>query len=409
MSKILLINSNTWSPRYRPTGLEYVAEHLRINGYEVDIVDLPQEDDPDGVIVVRIQENAYAAIGISIFNTQWDTGVDRVDCFLPEIRKMVADIKRKTDAPVILGGVGYSITPEDILEYVGADFGVADCGVPAAKILLEKIENGEVEPGAVVRHEPEEYLNMDCRRDVVESGRYWNHCADRAVSVSTKYGCIGRCLPCPVAGVQMKVRDPARVIGEMESLIDQGAEIFAFNYMNIPVEYAEGLCERIKRLKIRWTASIYGLREFLPEKLADSMKRSGMVEAWSGGELSGSNKIIKACRKRGSTKDVAYVTRLFKERDIRVSWFIKFGHPEESRETIDETFELIDRAGPDEAAIATRLRMYRNTELAAIAEEKGIISPADRLLEPAYYPFSPDLRDYVIEKAGKRKNCRVYY
>ena len=98
-----------------------------------------------------------------------------------------------------------------------------------------------------------------------------------------------------------------------------------------------------------------------------------------------------------------------KEREIRTSWFIGLGAPGESKQTIDETFALIDKARPDEASIITKARIYRHAELSKVAEREDLVFPDDKLLEPVYYPFEDELRDYIWEEANKRENCTVYY
>jgi radical SAM superfamily enzyme YgiQ (UPF0313 family) len=166
MKQILLINSKTRGP-CRPTGLEYLAEGLVEAGYEVHFLDLTLKDITERTVEEWLTNNHCDAVGISIFNTQWDKERDRVDFFLPEIRDMVSDIKKMTKAPVILGGYGFSMQPEDILEYVGGDFGVAGCGIPALPNLLEGIKQNAVETGTIVREHDGKYLDIEFKRNFV--------------------------------------------------------------------------------------------------------------------------------------------------------------------------------------------------------------------------------------------------
>lgn len=76
------------------------------------------------------------------------------------------------------------------------------------------------------------------------------------------------------------------------------------------------------------------------------MKRSGMFEAWVDCE-SRSDRILKVCKKGFSSRDMKYAPKLFNERGVKTNWFTKFGFPGECKETIDETFALIDKAEPD--------------------------------------------------------------
>jgi len=412
MRQILLINAKTRKPS-RPTGLEYIAETLVNNDYDVDLVDLTLEEKPDEVIKERIKDNNYYAIGISIFNTQWDNARDSVDFFLPGIKDMITKIKGLSDAPVILGGYGFSMQPKDILEYVGADFGISGCGILAIVTLLIKIDKGEVQPGTVFKQEPEKYLYFGFKRNTVNYKKYpqKEHIDYTATYISTKDGCIGRCYHCPHTSTKLKLRDPDKVITEIKNLITQGVKTISFihDMMNVPVDHARKICEGMTGLSIRWTADIYPLKKFLPTDLADSMKHSGMTRATIGTRTIGSDRMLEVYRQGYSTKDMEYATKLFKERGIKTSWFIGFGAPGESKETIDETFTLIDEVEPDEVSIISKARIYKNTELASIAEKEGIISSTDNLLEPIYYPLSSELRDYIFQEAEKRENCTVFY
>ena len=63
------------------------------------------------------------AIGVTVRNTD--------DCYylsqafiMPRIKEIVDYIKAKTERPIILGGVGFSVMPEPILSYLGIELGI---------------------------------------------------------------------------------------------------------------------------------------------------------------------------------------------------------------------------------------------------------------------------------------------
>ncbi len=62
--------------------------------------------------------------------------------FLPEIKSIVQELKNASDAPVVMGGVGFSISPEHVMEYCNADYGIAGEGEEAFVILLSALKNG---------------------------------------------------------------------------------------------------------------------------------------------------------------------------------------------------------------------------------------------------------------------------
>jgi radical SAM superfamily enzyme YgiQ (UPF0313 family) len=404
---ILLINAKTRGI-CRPSGLEYLAEAVWNANIPVEILDLATEEAPEQAVRTAIEHEKYGAIGISIFNTQWDTGRDEVKFFLPEIRTMISDIRKRTEAPVVLGGYGFSLQPEDILEYAGGDYGVAGSGIPSFIELLRRIRFGSERPGSIVSDEKGQYLDFAPKRRLVNAN---NYSKQEEVFVGTKIGCFEKCFHCPTLAVKFRLREPQYVVEEVRNLVEQGIERISFMHdtFNVPVKHAYAICEGISGLPIRWSAYIYPVQKFLPPELLEIMKKSGMGRADIGSRMIGSEAMLNAYGVGFSKNDIKCATELFKAKGIETSWFIGFGAPGENRDTINETFDFIDQVRPDRVGMFTRTRVYRHSPLGERCVNEGIISAHDKLLEPTYYPFSDELRDYISENGKRRKNCTVYY
>jgi radical SAM superfamily enzyme YgiQ (UPF0313 family) len=404
---VLLINAKTKGP-FRPTGLEYLAEAVSNAGIAATILDLALEEDPRKAIETALGREEYRAVGISVFNTQWDTGRDKVEFFLPEIRTMIADLRKLTTAPIVLGGHGFSIQPEATLAYVGGDYGVAGCGIPAFLDLLCHLDEGTVARGTVLRGDAGEYLDTSFKRNTVDPARYSR---SEEVFVSTKIGCLEQCFHCPTLGRKFRLRRPECVVEEVRNLAAQGVERISFMHdtFNVPLEHARAICEGISGLPIRWSAYIYPVPRFLTPELVDTMKASGMSRADVGARMTGSEAMLKAYGVGFGKDDIARATGLFTAKGIPTYWFLGFGAPGESRQTIDETFAFIDQVRPDSVGMFSRTRVYRWSPLGERCVREGLVRPGDELLEPFYYPFADELRDYIFEQAAKRPNCAVYY
>jgi len=137
---LVLINSNTVKPPVSPVGLEYVAESVSRAGFEVELIDLAMEKDWRQAISSRIPSEPLA-VGMTLRN--------RDDCsfysrkhFIPWARELVQEVRKHTHAPVVLGGVGFSIFPESCVERTGADFGIEGDGEDAIVLLAEPGEKG---------------------------------------------------------------------------------------------------------------------------------------------------------------------------------------------------------------------------------------------------------------------------
>jgi radical SAM superfamily enzyme YgiQ (UPF0313 family) len=405
--RILLVNAKTRGV-VRPTGLEYLAEATVEAGYDVDLLDMAAQDDPEKLLYSRIDTGGYWIVGVSIFNTQWDTGRDQVRFFLPEIKEMIKKIRARTDTPIVLGGYGFSLQPDDILRYVGGDCGIAGCGIPAFQTLLRQIEEGVVKKGSVIAEEPREYLDTTFKRGLVDTRKYPEN---EEVFVSTKIGCFETCFHCPTVGTKFRLRKPEHVVAEVSSLANRGVKRISFMHdtFNVPVKHATAISEGISDLSIQWSAYIYPARRFLSPDLVKTMKGSGMARADIGSRMIGSEAMLRAYNVQFDARDIEFATQLFKANGIKTSWILGFGAPGETRETIDETFELIDRVYPDSVGILTRTRIYRYAPLARTCEREGSIVPTDTLLEPTYYPLEDDLRNYIFEKAEEREQCTAFY
>jgi radical SAM superfamily enzyme YgiQ (UPF0313 family) len=404
---ILFINAKT-RDIFRPSGLEYVAEAVANAGIQVDVLDLATEETPEHAVQTAIQRRKYGAIGISIFNTQRDTGRDQVKFFLPEVRGMISDIRKYTAAPVILGGYGFSLQPEDILEYVGGDYGVAGCGIPSLFELLQGIRSDSITLGSVVRNDTGKYLDFAPKRNLVDPKKYPE---GEEVFVGSKIGCRERCFHCPTHAVRFRLREPECIVEEIKNLVRQGVKRISFMHdtFNIPVEHAYAICKGIAGLPIRWSAYIHPIRKYLPSELLDAMIDSGMERADIGGRTIGSDAMLSTYGVGFSKGDIESATNLFRSREIETSWFMGFGAPGENRDTINETFDFIDRVRPDHVGMFTRTRVYKHSPLGELCEKEGIVRAEDKLLEPIYYPFPGELRDYIFRQAEKRERCTVYY
>ncbi|NIR14328.1 MAG: B12-binding domain-containing radical SAM protein, partial [Desulfobacterales bacterium] len=59
---------------------------------------------------------------------------------MEQVKDVVASCRSFSDAPIVLGGAGYSMYPESALEYLGADMGIQGEGEVAFPALLDKIQ-----------------------------------------------------------------------------------------------------------------------------------------------------------------------------------------------------------------------------------------------------------------------------
>ena len=125
--KILLIYPNRYhNPPVMPLGLEYLSGAVTAAGHHADVLDLCFSDRPEEELRRALQVLKPDITGISI--RQVDTALYRGNqFFLPEIRDYVR-VCKEYGSPVVLGGSGFSIMPDKILEFTGAQYGIICSG-----------------------------------------------------------------------------------------------------------------------------------------------------------------------------------------------------------------------------------------------------------------------------------------
>ncbi|MCX5669855.1 MAG: cobalamin-dependent protein, partial [Planctomycetota bacterium] len=136
---IILINTNRMTPLVAPIGLDYVAGAARQAGIATDVLDLALAADPAAALRDYFAAHSPNLVGLTFRNIDdcfWPSG----QSFVPGLAETVATLRTLTDAPIVLGGVGFSIMPERLLQVTGADFGIRGDGEEAVVALARELE-----------------------------------------------------------------------------------------------------------------------------------------------------------------------------------------------------------------------------------------------------------------------------
>ena len=118
-----------------PHGLGLVAASLKEQGFEVDCLDLLDQEDPHGTVLDALHSLHPDAIGISIHDID-DRNRQAPRFLLAKARDVVAACREASAAPIVLGGPGFSIFPREALAYLEADYGIRGDGEEAFPALL---------------------------------------------------------------------------------------------------------------------------------------------------------------------------------------------------------------------------------------------------------------------------------
>ncbi len=378
---LTLINTNRMLPLIGPVGLDYVAGSARQAKIDVELLDLALSQDPDKAIKEYFSTHQPQLVGVSFRNVD-DCFWPNADWFVPGLKDTVESIKRITGAPVVVGGVGFSVFAKQIIEYTGADFGIRGDGESAIVSLLRQLQGAKnfVEvPGLIWRKDAGIYSNppswpdrisLTTARDFIDNVTYFKKGGQ--CGVETKRGCNRKCIYCadPLAkGPKPRLRSPSDVVDELRSLLSQEIDVLHFcdSEFNVPRNHAYAVCEEINKHslgdRIRWYA--YMSPVMFDEELAKIMAEAGCAGIDFTGD-SACPSMLKTYRQRHRKKDIASAVRLCRQNKIAVMIDLMLGGPGETPQTLAETIDFIKKINPDCAGAALGIRIYPGTVMGEI-------------------------------------------
>ena len=393
-----------------PVGLAYVAAAVRQAGHKTEFLDLMSVPD----VIIAIQESIAGfrpdAVGISVRNID-DQSMQNPRFMLEQVRPVIKECRACTSVPIVLGGAAYSLLPEEVLEYLGADFGIIGDGEVAFPILLDRLQNNQdtsTIPGAVVPGqkgiiEPMFPENMGLLPQPDEE--LWKnmdpHNPDLWVPVQSRRGCPNDCSYCAtfrIQGRKIRSRPPLSVVKHIAHVARYGFRKFYFvdNSFNIPENYALELCQHLRALnpKVSWRCILYP--QHVKEDLVRQMAEAGCIEVSLGFE-SGCTRILREMNKRFGPEEVRQISEFLAAYNIRRIGFLLLGGPGETRDSVEESLAFAESLHLDQLRITVGIRIYAGTPLAQRAQEDDLIAPDDNLLLPRFY-LSPELVSWIHQR-----------
>jgi radical SAM superfamily enzyme YgiQ (UPF0313 family) len=402
-----------------PLGPAFVSAATRRAGHDVILLNLMFEGDTKSAIQNCLAEFRPDVIGISVRNID-DQNMADPKFLLPPIREVVARCRSLSEAPIVVGGAGYSIFPESALRYLGADMGIRGEGEVAFPALLERVAKGAPASGLPGLYLPGQRpaerafaRNLD-RLPLPESGLWIPSVRAKSefwVPVQSRRGCPLDCSFCSTSAIEgraLRRHSPEAIAAWLEQLASSGFTNFNFvdNTFNLPPYYAKELCRKIveRGLAINFWCIIYP--KWVDSELVELMARIGCREISLGFE-SGSDPMLASLNKRFNTEEVKTVARMFGDVGIFRRGFLLLGGPGESRESVEESLAFSDSLNLDALKVTVGVRIYPETPLAATALAEGMIRPDDDLLAPRFY-LAPRLRDWLPERIAAYKTSRPW-
>lgn len=412
--KVLLIASNIAETPYAvyPLGMSMVAGALQAAGHTVVQCDFLSLGKSTDAIVSAVNEEKPDVIGISIRN------IDNVNCmnerrYIDVVKAMVTAIKEHTDIPIVLGGTGFSILPEIILDEVGGDYGIVGEGEVLMVQFVNDLAQGIRPNKKCLRSEnplgahdiPLTAYDPTLLQFYLQRGN--------VASVQTKRGCTHRCVYCSyplLEGNHVRSRDPQSVVDDIQNLMDtHGAKYIFFTdsvFNDDGDTYLDIVHEMKKRnIVVSWTA--FFKPEGLTEEKILSMKETGLCAAEMGADAS-TDTTLRKMGKSFTFADVIATNELFVKNGIATAHYYMFGGPGETQETVKQGIANLVGMKNTASFIFMGIRILPNTILEKIAKAEGVISEDQNFLEPVYY-IAPGLDKQWLEKTLEKGFTGVRY
>ncbi|NIA15622.1 MAG: radical SAM protein [Nitrospiraceae bacterium] len=424
-ASVLLLNPNRMLPPIAPVGLEYVANGLAERGYEPVICDLTFSGDWRGDLTRALDDTVPAAVGVTVRNID-DAYFASQDFTLETTGEIVRHVTAATQAPVVLGGVGFSCAPAQVLSFTGAGYGIVGDGEAAFPALLDCLEadgdptqvagaafrlpDGRLHVTPPVSYDPAEQGAPS--RTYFDNPRYFAEGGQ--LGIETKRGCGGSCIYCmePAAkGNRVRLRSPEAVADEFAALLDQG--IYAVHLcdseFNRPAPHARAVCEALVSRglgeRLRWY--VYAAPTPFDGELAAAMAAAGCAGIDFGVDHADEGMLRRLGRDFGP-EDIARTAEACRDRGIEVMFDMMFGAPGETRESIAWAIDFLRDVAPGRVGLSCGVRVYPNTPLAAMVREggplegnpclHGAVQGNEDFLRPIFYvdvAIGEDINAYV--------------
>ena len=349
--KVLLISANTLTTPYPvyPLGLDYVADAIAAD-HEIKIVDINNLGE-HGSLGKEVNDYLPDIIGLSLRNIDSADSVNRKG-FISEYQEYVKAIREYSNAPLVLGGSGFTLFPAEVMEALGAEYGIIGEGERFALLLkaIEKQEDPSRIPGIITMPEeraiPDPFdssFSLNYVPDISRTGYYLKN--GGMLNLQTKRGCTSQCIYCTyplIEGSRLRLIPPEDVAKNALRLQDAGAKYFFVidSVFNSDYSHSIEVARAFKNagVSIPWGAFFAPTEP--PEGYFGIMADAGLSHVEFGTE-SLSASMLKTYKKPFGIRHVVSAHRAAVEAGLFTAHYFLLGGPGEDEDSLNETFSNI--------------------------------------------------------------------
>jgi radical SAM superfamily enzyme YgiQ (UPF0313 family) len=337
-----------------PLGLAYLAAYVRdipgieLVGFDNNALKLPAHEYKE---IIRREAPDVVAISIltATVYTTW------------EMARVVREVAPR--AKVIVGGMHCSALPENTLEEPAVDYGVVGEGEDTFREFLIALKEKRDPSGianlvwrkdgtVVVNPRRPALTDLDSipfpARDIFDNSKYSMNVNRRAsdsksTTVITSRGCPYGCIFCSksIYGRKFNQRSVKNVIDEMLLLEREGyGEVLVVDdTFTVSKQWVLEFCEQYNKqgLRIKWNC--HARVNTIDEDIVSAMKRANCTGMAFGIE-SGNPEILKIIDKRITLDEARKAVALCRKYAINSLCSYIFGHPGDTRATMEDTLSV---------------------------------------------------------------------
>jgi len=333
-----------------PLGLDYVASAIAAD-HQVKIVDLNSLGDHDSLGKV-IDRYSPDIIGISLRNID-NTDTINPEGFMNDYRQCVKAIREHSNVPLVLGGSGFTLFPEEIMEALGADYGVLGEGERLALLLnaIEKKDDTSRIPGIMTRGSkeaiPEPWDESFTGKYLPDSSHLEFYLKKGGMlNLQTKRGCPFKCIYCTypyIEGERLRFISPEKAALTALRLQEAGAKYLFITDSVFNADYSHSI--QVARafkdagISIPWGA--FFAPTVPPEEYFPVLAGAGLSHVEFGTEAL-SDRMLNSYGKSFRVNQILKAHNAAIKSGLHVAHYILLGGPGENEGSLNETLSNID-------------------------------------------------------------------
>lgn len=407
MAKILLVSCNMATSPYPvfPLGMACIASALKAEGHVIRQVDIQASGVSPADALMAHRDFMPDLVGLSIRNIDsTDSHQGMSQWYLDKAKSIAQTVRAQYPAPIVIGGAGVALMPEQIKEHTGADFAIVGEGERAMVQLVSALDrNNWQTAGLNVLWQAAPLASSEIKCPVVDTDIAKFYLGKSGImGIQSKRGCPYKCAYCSyptIEGRTLRYVNPEAVAGHMEKMYtDHQVTEFVFcdSVFNDSCGHFLDVAKAIKKcdIPVRWSGYFRPSTTTLEEL---SFLQSAGLYALEIGTDSASDTTLAAMKKPFTFNEVQQFSASCASLDLAQAHFIILGGPKENVQTAQEGLRNIRTLEKSVVFVYQGVRILPHTHIEQVALNEGVITRETSLLRPVYY-HSADITFDALQK-----------